>query len=294
MRRKQIGIFILVCAIFGGTGSSCETQPKALDNAAEFETITDDLGNEFRRPDRVTRIVSLAPNLTEIVFALGAGDSLVGVTTFCDYPAEAARIKKVGDTLKPNIETIVGLKPQFVLVTTASQLESFSDLLTNQGIEVFVTNPDSIESLFRGITKIGDLVGKIDAAAELVSNIKSRLKKAAEFAAQKKGSRGVFVQIDKSLYTIGKGSFISDALSKIGFTSVTDDIDSPYPKISQELARTLNPDIIVISESVGNDAPNEVFRSSVAVRNGRVYNIGADVLSRPGPRFVEALELLVA
>ena len=100
-------------------------------------------------PARVTRVVSLAPNLTEIVFAVGAGDKLVGRTSYCDYPPEAKAVAEIGDTLHPSLERIIALKPQVVLISTSSQLEVFTQQLQNQNIAAFVTDPHDLEGVFQ-------------------------------------------------------------------------------------------------------------------------------------------------
>lgn len=253
-------------------------------------TFTDDLGRTVRVPERVDKIISLAPNLTEIIFAVGGGDLLVGVTTFCDFPSEAKAIRKVGDTQKPNIESIVALKPQIVFVSTASQLEAFMRTLDQQNIAVFVAGPSTLEDIYKSIEKIGEIVGNAQKAENLVENLKARA--AAARGPVIYGSLPkVFVQIDKdSLYTIGRDSYITDIIARAGGVSATADLATAYPKISRESALAMNPDVIIISESENNRDPNEAFRNSPAVRNGKVFRINADLLSRPGPRVVDALE----
>lgn len=256
--------------------------------------ITDGIGRTVEVPAAVDRAVSLAPNITEIVFAVGAGEKLAGVTTFCNYPQEAARIPKVGDTLKPNIEAIVALRPQVVFVSTASQLEAFTGLLERQGIAVYVTNPDSVEGVFESMISIGDVLGNKREAEQVVRGLRARVEKVREEAARVAydAPQTVFVQIDPSLYTVGRGSFITDLILIAGGKSVTGGIETAYPKVSKEAARAYNPRVIILSDSPDNRVPNEVFADSEAVRDGRVFRIDADVLSRPGPRIVDALELI--
>ena len=279
-----------VALLLVGLGLSCGSgSPGAPD--AKTRTLTDDLGDRVELPAEVTRAVSLAPNITEIVFAIGKGESLVGVTTFCNYPPAAAKIRRVGDTLKPNIETIVALRPQVVFVSTASQLESFIGLLEDRGISVFVTNPDSLGEVYSSIQKIGDVLGAGIEAEALVGRMKERAAAVREDAGG--GERpSVFVQIDPSLYTVGKGSYITDLVAMAGGKSVTANIDTAYPKVSREAALAYNPDIIIISVSPDNQEPNEVFSASKAVKNDRIVRIDADILSRPGPRIVDALEVI--
>jgi iron complex transport system substrate-binding protein len=250
----------------------------------------DDLGRTVNVPEKVESIVSLAPNLTEIIFAVGGGDLLVGVTTFCNYPADAKSIRKVGDTQKPNIETIIALKPQIVFVSTASQLEAFMKTLSEQRIAVYVAGPNTLDGIYESIQKIGDIVGNPQKAEDLVDALKGRVSTARGRIVYGSVPK-VFVQIDKdALYTIGEDSYITDIIARAGGASATANLATAYPKISRETALAMNPDVIIISASDSNRDPNEAFRNSPAVKNGRVYRIDADLLSRPGPRVVDALE----
>lgn len=277
---------LLAAAIFAGGCYRTVPPPREV----PVRTFTDDLGRTVKVPEKVESIVSLAPNLTEIVYAVGAGDALVGVTTFCNYPAEAGSVRKVGDTQKPNLEAIVALKPQVVFVSTASELEAFMRTLEQQKIAVYVAGPKTLDDIFKSIERIGEIVGNPRRAEDLVQNLKSRA--AAARGPVSYGSRPkVFVQVDKdALYTVGSDSYITDLVSRVGGVSATADLPTAYPKISRETALAMNPDVIIISASSSNREPNEAFRNSPAVKSGRVYRVDADLLSRPGPRVVDALE----
>ena len=266
--------------------SGIENEQNSDSATREF---TDDLGKKINLPQDVKRVVSLAPNLTEIIFAVGAGEKLVGVTTFCNYPAKANEINKIGDTLKPNIENIIALKPDVVFVTTASQLESFSKTLDQQGTKVFVTNPKSLDSIYKSIETIGDILGKKENAANIVSEMKKRVE-TVENKTAKAEKITTFVQIDKSLYTIGQSAFLTDIVSKAGGISVTNDVPMDFPMLTKERAIKLNPQTIILSESPDNNEPNDAFKNSDAVKNNKIYKINADILSRPGPRIVDGLE----
>lgn len=277
---------LLAAAIFAGGCYRTVPPPREV----PVRTFTDDLGRTVKVPEKVESIVSLAPNLTEIVYAVGAGDALVGVTTFCNYPTEAGSVRKVGDTQKPNLEAIVALKPQVVFVSTASELEAFMRTLEQQKIAVYVAGPKTLDEIFKSIERIGEIVGNPRRAEDLVQNLKSRA--AAARGPVSYGSRPkVFVQVDKdALYTVGSDSYITDLVSRVGGVSATADLPTAYPKISRETALAMNPDVIIISASSSNREPNEAFRNSPAVKSGRVYRVDADLLSRPGPRVVDALE----
>ena len=280
-------IGFLLC-IFYFTGCKSENQTAQINQPTR--EITDDLGRKINLPEKVERAVSLAPNLTEITFAVGGGDKLVGVTSYCNFPLEAREIQKVGDTINPNIENIIALKPQIVLVSTASQIETFTKTLDEQNIAVFITNPNSLEDIYKTIYQVGEIFRTNEKAFQVVDELKRRV---ANVEAQTVSAKDVkvFLQISKEpLFTVGKDSFLTDLINRAGGVSVSADVATAYPKISKETALALNPDVIILSDSEDNREPNEVFKDSAAVKNGKVFRINADLISRPSPRIVDALE----
>ena len=255
-----------------------------------FRQVTDDLGRTVRLPLRIERAVSLAPNLTENVFAVGAGDRLVGVTTYCDYPKEALAIEKVGDTQTPNAERIIALKPQLVLVSTASQLEAFTRTLADQNISIFVTNPTSWDGVLRNLEQLGEIFGMQDRAKDLVEELRQRAD-AVQAENSSQPPVRVFVQISREpLYTIGKGAFLTELIRRAGGDVVTKDVDKAFPVLSKETALALAPDAVILSDSDDNREPNDAFKNSPAVRSGKVFRIDPNILSRPGPRLIDAME----
>ena len=288
---KNFALLSILSLAFFLTG--CKSEVKVADAPKiPNREITDDLGRAVKIPEKVERAVSLAPNLTEITFAVGAGDKLVGVTTYCDYPLEAREIRKIGDTINPNIETIVALRPQVVLVSTASQIESFTKQLEAQNIAVFVTNPNGLDDIYKSIERIGEIFGQSEKSKEITGNLQRRVA-AVEAATGSEQSKKVFVQISKEpLFTIGRDSFLTDLIRRAGGVSLTKDIATAYPKLSKETALASNPDAIILSKSDDNLEPNELFRDSAAVKNGRVFRIDAELMSRPGPRVVDGLEVM--
>jgi iron complex transport system substrate-binding protein len=245
-------------------------------------------------PDKIDRVISLAPNLTEIVFAIGAGHQLVGDTTYCDYPAEAKSIQKVGDTQHPNLETIIALRPQVVLVSTASQLEVFTEQLRTHNIAVFVTDPHDLEGVFRSIEQIGLILGNHDQATAVVTKLRARAVAVAN-AVEPFPRIRVFYQLSaEPLYTAGHDSFVTDLLNRAGADSVTANVPGAWPKYSAEAALAAKPDAIILptggSMGEGNGTVAKALVSSPAVKGGRVYKINDDHLVRPGPRAVDGLE----
>ena len=270
--------------------TNCYNKPTNPQSAAPTREITDDLGHKVKIPETIERAVSLAPNLTEIVFAVEAGDKLVGRTSYDNFPLEAQKIPTVGDTLNPNIENIIALKPQIVLVSTASQIENFTRQLESQNIAVFVTNPNNLVGIYKSIYQIGQIFNKDVKAGEIVNNLKRR---AADVEARTKNAEKVkvFLQISKEpLFTIGKESFLSDVINRAGGVSVTENVTTAYPKLSKETALALNPEAIILSDSEDNREPNDVFKNSPAIKNNKVFKINAEIISRPSPRIVDALE----
>lgn len=300
MRRlfQRLDLVALLLAVgFSACSSKDASVPEVVLPTRSF---TDDLGREVKLPEKVERAVSLAPSMTEIIFAAGGGKKLVGVTTYCDFPQETSSIEKVGDTQTPNIERIIALSPDVVFVSTASQLEAFMSALEQRSIAVIVVNVRSFDDLFRSVIEVGEILGTEELATGNAvslsgreSFIRHQIIRSPEIEAgrPRRKAQRVFVQIsNEPLFTIGKDSFLTEVVAKAGGESVTKDVPSGYPKLSKETASAMSPDVIILSDSEDNREPNAVFKNSPAVKNGRVYRINADIISRPGPRLVDALE----
>ncbi len=293
--KRVINISILSAALLLlCVASGCRDVPDVRTDPGQMRRVTDDLGRSVTIPLVIKRAVSLAPNLTENIFAVGGGDRLVGVTTFCNYPEAAKGVAKIGDTLNPNMETIVALRPDIVFVSTASQVEAFLKTLEQNGTAVYVTNPDSLDGVLQNLTQLGELFGTNVQADKLVGDLQKRIDALRAYS-DAKTRKTAFVQISREpLFTIGKQSFLTAALENAGAESVTAAVETAYPKLSKETALALNPDFIILSESDDNREPNEIFKNTAAVKNDRVVSINADLLSRPGPRLVDALEHIAA
>jgi iron complex transport system substrate-binding protein len=274
---------------------SCSDRRPITSSVSPNETkeVTDDAGRRVKIPARVERFVSLAPNLTEIAYAIGAGQRLVGNTTFCNYPEQAKSVTKVGDTLQPSIERILALRPQLVLVSTASQLEAFTSQLNEHQIAVYITDPHDLEGVFRTIINLGDLLNEPVAASELVTQLRARSETVERAVAQRPPVRVFFQLSGQPLYTAGKTSFVTNLIERAGGRSVTSDVNEAWPRLSDEAALASRPEAVIIlsGETMGADtkvAP--ALQNSPAVRTGRVYSIDGDLLTRPGPRLVDGLE----
>jgi iron complex transport system substrate-binding protein len=232
------------------------------------------------------RIVSLSPAMTETVFALGAGGLLVGVTTYCDYPAQALTKYKVGDFSNPSLERIVALKPSLVIVNLPEQ-NRIKRALEDMGIPVFVSAPSSLDEMYREMESLGVLTDRkaqaesIHAAMSAVMRPKSALLKK------------VYVELSpRPLVTVGRRSFLNEMITLAGGTNIFSDIDKDYPVVSQEEIVRRDPDIVIVLHP--ENIRNRLGWSNVAaVASGRIYTgLDPDILLRPGPRLVLGYEEL--
>ncbi|MGI8811536.1 MAG: ABC transporter substrate-binding protein [Pyrinomonadaceae bacterium] len=290
---RKFLVYGIVATVLAFGGLSCGDVVSNAPNIPQ-RRLTDDLGRDVLLPTVVKRAVSVAPSLTENIFAVGAGDRLVGVTTYCDYPDAAKTIAKVGDTQTPSVETIIALRPDVVFVSTASQLEAFTQTLANQNIAVFVIDADSFEAVLKNLRTLGEIFGTQDKADALMKELEMRAS-AVNSKYNDSPPVRVFVQISREpLYTVGQGSFLTEIVERAHGDLVTNDIEKSFPVISKERALAINPAAIILSDSSDNAEPNAAFINSPAVKNGRVYRINADIISRPGPRLVDALEEIAA
>ena len=296
-RREKPNPWLLLFTIVSiGLIPSCSGRLKQSPSSSTDQTreVIDEAGRRVRLPPHIDRIVSLAPNLTEIVYAVGAGDSLVGDTEYCDYPVAAKSVAKVGDTTHPSIERIIALKPQIVLVSTASQLEAFTKQLDEQKIAVYVTNPRSLDEVFHSIETLGELFGHHDGTASIVADLRTRAA-AVEVAMRSVKPVQVFYQVSgEPLYTIGREAYLTDLVRRAGGVSVTADVPGGFPRYSDEAALSARPEAIILpsggSMGTANSTVAAALKKSPAVLSNRVYKINDDHLSRPGPRLIDGLE----
>jgi len=289
----QIYLLALAALLIFASCSRTNTTPGSSGPTRE---VTDEAGRRVRLPEKIDRIVSLAPNLTEIVYAIGAGEQLVGDTEYCDYPAAAKNVTKIGDTMHPSIERIIALKPQIVLVSTASQLEAFTRQLDQQKIAVYVTNPESLEDVFRSIQTLGDLFGHHDSTATMVAELRRRAA-AVEAATKTVKPVKVFYQVsDEPLYTIGRDAYLTDLIRRAGGVSVNAEVPGAFPRYSDEAALAAKPEAIILptggTMATANSKVAPALKNSPAVLNNQIYRINEDHLQRPGPRLVDGLEAM--
>jgi iron complex transport system substrate-binding protein len=261
---------------------------------ASGRSVVDDLGRTIAVPARPQRIVSLAPNLTEILFAVGAGDRVVATTSFCDYPPEAAARPRVGDTQRPDLERLIALEPDLVVVSTSSQLEDLSARLAGLGIPTYVSRARDLDGVLASIERIGDLVGDRAAGEALAARLRARAVAVRTAVASRPAPKVFFVVGAEPLITTGHGTFVDDLIRQAGGVSISGEEASEWPQYSPEAVIARAPEVIVLptfTHGVESAVP-AVLAETPAARTGRVVRVDADLVMRPGPRLVDGLEAL--
>lgn len=284
---KTRGAITLILVLLMISGGEVPTR------AASFE---DALGRKINVPATPRRIVSLAPSITEILYFLGLGDRVAGVTQYSTYPKEALGKPKVGSYVDLNIERIVGLAPDLVIATVDGNSRGVVEMLEDAGIAVFTTNPRNVFEALETIT----LLGRVCGAARTGEEAAARLKLRAERVAEK--TRGlprpkVFVQINlRPIMTVNRHTFLNDLVQLAGGENPFADEPFTYPRISLEEVLRQKPEVILVS-SMDRDGKFEEARrvwlgwgDIPAARNHRVHLIDSDLVDRPSPRIVDGLE----
>ncbi len=266
--------------------------------AGQTSTVTDEVGRKVQIPREVNRVVSLAPNLTEIVFALRDGDHLVGDTDYCDFPAEAVRKPHVGGPVNPNLEEIVSLKPDLVLATKSINRRETVDALERIGLPVYVTDPHSVEEMIASVEHLGSALGTEKTAGMLAEDLRLRLADLDRRLAGTAPRRVLFIVWTDPLISVGRDTFIADALRRAGGRSVVE-TKAEWPHVSVEEIVRLQPDVLVFASAHAGNTQRDIdalrtrpgWENLAAMQHGNVVVI-SDAINRPAPRMVDAIERL--
>jgi len=253
-------------------------------------TFVDDLGRQVTIERIPQRIVSLAPSNTEILFALGLGDKVVGVTDWCDYPPEALDKEKVGSYDTPDIEKIVALTPDLILVAYGTSIDVINTL-DGLGLTVFGIKSTDLDDVLNDIITVGEITDKEVEAAALTSEMESRIEAVTDETSELEERPRVFYIVwHDPLWTAGSETFIHELIEKGGGVNICQNITG-YTTISIEEVVARNPEVIIASEWSFEWANNEtLLQGTDARQNGRIYQGDDDLVQRPGPRLVEGLE----
>jgi len=268
-----------------------------LPGSAWALSVVDQTGRTLTLSAPPRRIVSLVPSVTEVLYAIGAEDLLVGVTDFCDYPPEAKRKPHVGGMLSPNLETLVTLKPDLVVATRSGNTEETFDQLKRLGIPVYLADPTTVSDVLRLVSNLGELTGHRDGAAAVDKDIERRIEAVRDRVAGRPLPRVLYVLWPEPLIVPGKGALVSELIAIAGGASVTADQGQGYPRMSLEAAVGRAPEVIILASHGSKGGPAarqqwERLASMPAIKSGRLYTADGDLMHRYGPRFLVGLESL--
>lgn len=264
-------------------------------------TFTDGLGREVKLNGPAQRIVSLAPSNTEILFAIGAGEQVVGRDALSDFPEEAKAATDIGMTFDAlNTELIVSLKPDLVLlaeINPSEQVKQLEDL----GLNVYyLKNPLTLEEMYGNLEIVAQLTGHEEEAATLIESLKARVAAVDEKIAPISSRFSVFYELDATdpakPFTAGKGTFITQLIERAGGYNIASDLEG-YPQMSLEQVVAEDPAFIILGDarygvSAETIAQRPGWENLTAVKSGNIHAFNDDLVSRPGPRLVDALEEL--
>lgn len=293
MKLVKFSIFIIVLSLLLGLAAGCRPQ-------SQTGAFTDDLGREINIDYIPQRIISLAPSNTEILFALGLGDRVVGVTEYCNYPEEAKAKPLVGGFRTVDVERIVALEPDLILADDIHEAKVIP-ALEALGLTVVALAPVTIDEVLGDLSLVGKITGKSEEAASLIASLESRVKAVTDKTDNlpvNQRPRVFYTVWHDPLMTAGSGTHFEDLIQKAGGNNVARDLDG-YVDISLEAVIVANPEVMItgVGHGSGDDLPFRFLQDEPTLRdtdarlNNRVYQVDADLVSRPSPRLVEALEV---
>jgi iron complex transport system substrate-binding protein len=287
---------LLFCAAWWCPPLQAQTPTERPAAAPLYKDFVDEAGRTVRVPQPVQRIVSLAPSLTETIYALGLQDRLVGDTDYCDYPPDARKKPKVGGAINPSLEQIVALRPDLVLVTKSLNLIETVNALDNLGVSSYGTDPHTVREIIASTQRLADVLGVPEAGTAIGADLERHLADLQQHLNGLPARRVLFIVWSDPLISVGKGTFIADALRLAGATSIVDSAQD-WPHVSLEEVVRLQPDFLVFAASHSDSGQNDFevlaerpgWRGLEAVRNRR-FAVISDAVNRPAPRIVTAIE----
>lgn len=297
MKKRIVTLLMCLLAVL----SAC-TAPQAQQPSADAAvTVTDMKGREITLTEPASRIVVLSAGECEILYALGAGDLLVGRGEYCDYPAEVLQVPSVQSGTETNIEQIIALKPQVLVMSEMGQPKEHVDQLEAAGVRVVVTDAESIEGTYTAIRLLGALTGRQAEAEQLVSGMQSDFAALAEQAANF-DEKSVYFEVSPlqyGLWAAGSNTFMNEIAQLLGVTNCFADVAN-WGEISEEQVLERDPDYIVTVTMYFGEGPTPVeeilgrsgWETVTAVENKAILNLSNNELSRPSPRLVEGAQML--
>ena len=287
--RKYLSLMLALLMILGMT-------------AALAEPVTDMADREVTLKEPAKRVVALTAGDVEILYAIGAGDTLVGRGEYCNYPAEVLEVPSVQSGMETNLEQIIALKPDLVIMAKMAQPKEQADALVEAGIPVAVTDAADIAGTYKAIELIGTLTGKQEQAAAVVADMQIRFDALREKVAGAQAEQTVYFEVSPlqyGLWTAGQNTFMQEIAQVLGLKNAFEDV-SGWAEVSQEQVLARDPDYIVTVAMYFGEGPTPeeeiVARAGwdklKAVQNNHVILLDSDEISRPGPRLIDAAEQL--
>ena len=278
----------LSLVIFLGTSISYSTTQK----------FKDEVGREVTFPFPPKRIVSLAPNITEILFSLGLDEEIVGVSIHCNFPEKAKTKVRVGSYISLDFEKITSLKPDLIIATGAGNTREMVDRLEKLGFQTYAIYPKNFNDILKSIGHIGEVVNREKEARGIIEGLRKRSQRVIELTKGLPRPK-VFIQIgDAPIVTVGKGSFADDLIRLAGGENIAGKEKEVYPRFGMEEILKRSPEVIVISSMNPKGDYQKIleewnrWKTIPAVKNGRIHLIDSDLLDRPSPRIIDGLEEL--
>ena len=295
-RLRSAAFAFVAGLLFWAAMSRAQSAAPISSSSPAFREVTDETGRTVRVPQPVNRIVSLAPSLTETVYALGLQDRLVGDTDYCDYPPDAQKKAKVGGGINPSLEVIAALHPDIVLVTKSFNRLETVHALDGLGISSYATNPHTVRDIIASSKKVADLLSVPEAGASVAAEMENHLTSLQQRLASSPAKRVLFVVWHQPLTSVGKHTFIADALRLAGAVSIVDS-EQDWPHVSLEEVAKLQPDFLVFAASHSETVSPTVEALAAlpgwsivdAIKNRRVAVI-SEAVNRPAPRIVSVIE----
>lgn len=292
--KKLTSLFLVLVLIFslsacGGTDDSEKTSGDTFPM-----TVTDYIGTEMEFKAAPEKIVSLSPSCTEILYELGLGDKMVGVSNWCTYPEEAADVEKVGDTYSVSVERIIELDADVVFVSGAAAAESV-EALNAAGIPVYSIGAKEFGEILTSIENVGKITGTSEKAGEITKAMSEKLDQLEEKFG-KLEQKSVFIDLG-NLYSTGSEDYLGASLFYINADNIAIEAGANSPQLSAETVIEKNPQVYIALSSEKDFVKPAGFDEIDAFKNGEVYYIdyadpATDMITRDGPRFVEGLEYL--
>jgi len=262
-------------------------------------TYVDQLERQVTVPDDPQRLISLAPSITEIIYALEQENRLKGVTRYSDFPTAATKLPKVGSYVRLDLERIVALNPDLCIAIKDGNPKEIIDRLESLKIPVYVVNPRNLNTVLETIREVGKILNAGDKAENLLTNLHTRIQRVKSLITQDTYRPGVFFQIGISpIVSVGTDTFLHELIVLAGGKNLADG-KTPYPRFSREQVLTLTPEIFIVTSMARQAVYEQVkaewrrWPSMPAVRNDRIFLVDSNLFDRPSPRLVDGLELLI-